>query len=292
MFSPFQFFWETRTNFQEYNSLPRFPKKQEHLYGAHHVEGIPHNTHVGIPQTLSHGTEHVINQVSSSVSNGAAQSNNFDQKYHRPYFPEAHEPKNKAKQGTSSTPAYQDAECNVESSIGDIDTIRVYHGNQLRQITNDYKTLLGKGGFGKVYLGFLHDGQKVAVKVPIHTTDTNIADFKKELRIQSSIKHKNVVKLLGYCLDDNVPKFVYEFAENKNLYDRLHGNNKSDMSLGVRLRIALDCAEALAYIHSSTDSLILHGDVKSSNILLDTNLMEKVSDFGLSRLLSASGYTM
>ena len=176
MFSPFQFFWETRTNFQEYNSLPWFPKKQEHLCGAHHVEGIPHNTHVGIPQTLSHGTEHVINQVSSSVSNGAAQSNNFDQKYHRPYFPEAHEPKNKAKQGTSSTPAYQDAECNVESSIGDIDTIRVYHGNQLRQITNDYKTLLGKGGFGKVYLGFLHDGQKVAVKVPIHTTDTNIED--------------------------------------------------------------------------------------------------------------------
>jgi serine/threonine protein kinase len=121
-----------------------------------------------------------------------------------------------------------------------------------------------------VYLGVLHDGQKVAVKVPIHTADTNIADFKKDLRIQSRIKHKNVVKLLGYCLDVNVPKFVYEFAENGNLYDRLHGNNKSDMLLNVCLRIALDCAEALAYIHSSTDSHILHGDVKSANILLET----------------------
>ena len=287
----FPIFWETRTNLPAYNPLPRFPQKQEHRYGAHHVEGIPQNTHVNIPQILSHGTGNV-NQVSSSLSNGASQSNNYDQKYHRPYFSEAHEPQNEPKQRTSSTPACQDDECNVESSIGDIDTIRVYHGNQLRQITNDYNTLLDKGGFGKVYLGFLHDDQNVAVKVPIHIADTNIADFKKELRIQSSIKHKNVVKLLGYCLDGNVPKFVYEFVENGNLYDRLHGNNKRDMSLDVRLRIALDCAEALAYIHSSTDSCILHGDVKSANILLDMNLMAKVSDFVLSRLLSTSGYTM
>ena len=216
----FPIFWETRTNLPAYNPLPRFPQKQEHRYGAHHVEGIPQNTHVNIPQILSHGTGNV-NQVSSSLSNGASQSNNYDQKYHQPYFSEAHEPQNEPKQRTSSTPACQDDECNVESSIGDIDTIRVYHGNQLRQITNDYNTLLGKGGFGKVYLGFLHDGQKVAVKVPIHIADTNIADFKKELRIQSSIKHKNVVKLLGYCLDGNVPKFVYEFVENGNLHYKL-----------------------------------------------------------------------
>ncbi len=181
---------------------------------------------------------------------------------------------------------------NDDTIMSGIDSIVVFQISQLRQITNGYSNILGKGSFGEVYLGTLNDGRKVAVKVPMRATETDKNDFKNELRVQSRIKHKNVVKLLGYCLEGGTPKLVYEFAAHGNLYDKLHGNCRMPMLLGDRLRILVECAEALAYIHSSTDTRILHGDVKSANILLDANYSAKVSDFGLSRLLSISSNTM
>ncbi|VAI26973.1 unnamed protein product [Triticum turgidum subsp. durum] len=107
--------------------------------------------------------------------------------------------------------------------------------------------------------------------------------------ILSQINHRNIVRLLGCCLDIDVPMLVYEFVANGTLYDLLHGSpdhNPSPIPFDLRLKIATQSTEALAYLHSSTSRTILHGDVKCSNILLDDQHDAKVADFGASALKS------
>lgn len=172
--------------------------------------------------------------------------------------------------------------------------IKIFKKKTIEKITNNYSTIIGKGGFGLVYKGAVDNDQKVAVKCPnpISVDTARQNDFANEVSIQSQISHKNVVRLLGCCLETNIPILVYEFIPRGSLYDVLHGNGDDSnmtehkLSLDVRLGIAIESAEALAYMHSSASQKILHGDVKSSNILLEENFTPKVSDFGISRLLS------
>ena len=108
-----------------------------------------------------------------------------------------------------------------------------------------------------------------------------------EIIILSQINHKNIVRLLGCCLEVDVPMLVYEYISNGTLFEFLHVNeSRSPIPLDLRLKIATQSAEALAYIHSSTSRTIVHGDVKSLNILLDEEYNAKVSDFGASALKS------
>jgi serine/threonine protein kinase len=177
---------------------------------------------------------------------------------------------------------------NGGSVLQKVENIKIFTKKQLKKITNNNSHVLGKGGFGEVYKGTLEDNTMVAVKSSILVNESRKEDFTNEVIIQSQMIHKNIIKLLGCCLEVDVPMLVYEFAANGNLQDVLHGdaNHQVPLSLDLRLDIAIESSEGLKYMHSSTNRTIRHGDVKPANILLDENFMPKISDFGTSKLLT------
>ncbi|CAN6211122.1 unnamed protein product [Urochloa humidicola] len=162
----------------------------------------------------------------------------------------------------------------------------IFSEEELQEATNkfDAQQVLGHGGQGTVYKGILKSGIEIAVKKCMTIDEQQKKEFGKEMLILSQINHKNIVKLLGCCLEVEVPMLVYEFIPNGTLSNLIHRNNNRHISLDTRLRIAYESAEALAYLHSCASPPILHGDVKSTNILLDGDYTAKVSDFGASIL--------
>ncbi|MFS7931746.1 putative protein kinase RLK-Pelle-WAK family [Helianthus anomalus] len=172
-----------------------------------------------------------------------------------------------------------------------VTTIKVYTAEEMEKATKNFsrKMYLGKGGQGTVYKGLLRDETVVAIKKSNVVDVEQVARFVNEVFILAQINHRNIVKLLGCCLEYEVPLLVYEYLANDTLSQHLHDRvGLSTFSWKDRIRIAREVAGALAYLHSYASPAIIHRDIKPGNILLDQNYKAVVSDFGLSRSVPIS----
>eukprot|EP00253_Pinus_taeda_P024852 PITA_24852 len=152
------------------------------------------------------------------------------------------------------------------------------------------ENMIGKGGAGVVYKGIMTDGQQIALKKLMGTTaSSNDRGFSAEIKTVGKIRHRHIVRLLAMISNHDTNLMVYEYMSNGSLGELLHGNNGGDLYWQSRYKIAVEAAKGLCYLHHDCHPLILHRDVKSTNILLDSNFEARVADFGLAKILHHSG---
>ncbi|KAK4786951.1 hypothetical protein SAY86_010784 [Trapa natans] len=161
----------------------------------------------------------------------------------------------------------------------------------LELATNRFSSgnVLGEGGYGVVYKGTLINGTEVAVKRLLNNLGQAEKEFRAEVETIGHARHKNLVRLLGYCIEGTQRMLVYEYANNGNLEQWLHGSVHQNAMLTweARMKVIFGTAKALAYLHEAIEPKVIHRDIKSSNILIDDEFNAKVSDFGLAKLLDS-----
>ncbi|XLQ98792.1 probable LRR receptor-like serine/threonine-protein kinase At1g05700 [Arachis ipaensis] len=169
---------------------------------------------------------------------------------------------------------------------------RQYSFNEVVKMTNNFDKILGRGGFGKVYHGFIEDIQ-VAVKMLSLSSVQGYQQFVAEVKLLMRVYHRNLTSLIGYCNEKTNIGLIYEYMANGNLDEHLSGKNNKEKSLNWedRLRIALDAAQGLEYLHNGCKPPIIHRDVKCSNILLNEKFHAKLADIGLSKCFAADSDT-
>ncbi|KAL5229725.1 hypothetical protein ABZP36_028501 [Zizania latifolia] len=162
----------------------------------------------------------------------------------------------------------------------------VFSNAELKLATDNFSSqnVLGEGGYGPVYKGNLPDGRVIAVKQLSQSSHQGKSQFVTEVATISAVQHRNLVKLHGCCIDSNTPLLVYEYLKNGSLDRAIFGDSNLNLDWATRFEIILGVARGLTYLHEESSIRIVHRDIKASNILLDTDLTPKISDFGLAKL--------
>ncbi|KAG6555713.1 hypothetical protein Mapa_002950 [Marchantia paleacea] len=154
---------------------------------------------------------------------------------------------------------------------------------ELKAATNNWSEVLGEGGYGKVYKGTLKGGEVVAIKRANKDSVQGLSEFKNELELLSRVHHRNLVDLVGFCYEGGEQALVYEFMSNGTFRELLYERPGEPLSWQMRVDIILNSARGLAYLHDHASPPIIHGDIKTANVLLNHKLLAKVADFGLSK---------
>ncbi|XP_050234166.1 LRR receptor-like serine/threonine-protein kinase IOS1 [Mercurialis annua] len=166
---------------------------------------------------------------------------------------------------------------------------RQFAYSEILRITNNFAKILGKGGFGTVYYGILDDQTQVAVKILSPSSVQGQKEFQAEVKLLLRVHHRNLTALVGYCNEGTNMGLIYEYMANGNLEDYLIDSNRNSLSWETRLRIAVEAAQGLEYLHNGCKPQIVHRDVKTTNILLNDTFQAKLADFGLSRVFLDGG---
>ncbi|KAG7538246.1 Protein kinase domain [Arabidopsis suecica] len=204
----------------------------------------------------------------------------------RPSLPSLSKPSGSVRSLTGSR--FSSTSLSFESSIAPFTlSAKTFTASEIMKATNNFdeSRVLGEGGFGRVYEGVFDDGTKVAVKVLKRDDQQGSREFLAEVEMLSRLHHRNLVNLIGICIEDRNRSLVYELIPNGSVESHLHGIDKASSPLDwdARLKIALGAARGLAYLHEDSSPRVIHRDFKSSNILLENDFTPKVSDFGLAR---------
>ncbi|XP_062231735.1 cysteine-rich receptor-like protein kinase 25 isoform X2 [Phragmites australis] len=165
----------------------------------------------------------------------------------------------------------------------------LYDLSTLRAATDNFseENKLGEGGFGPVYKGTLQNGQDIAVKRLSATSQQGQVEMKNEVVLLAKLQHKNLVRLLGCCIEEHEKLLVYEFLRNNSLDKILFDPaRQQELSWGQRHKIIEGIGRGLLYLHEDSRLTIIHRDLKASNILLDADMNPKISDFGLAKLFN------
>ncbi|XVE89009.1 hypothetical protein DITRI_Ditri19aG0115700 [Diplodiscus trichospermus] len=157
---------------------------------------------------------------------------------------------------------------------------------ELKNATDDFDdaNIIGKGGSGTVFRGIVRDGKLFAIKRLDTLSLQTEREFQNELQILGGLRSPFLVTLLGYCVEKNKRLLVYEYMPNKSLQESLFGDGHLRLNWQRRFDVILDVAKALEFLHFGCDPPVIHGDIKPSNVLLDSDYRAKISDFGLSRI--------
>ncbi|XP_006655827.1 PTI1-like tyrosine-protein kinase At3g15890 [Oryza brachyantha] len=165
----------------------------------------------------------------------------------------------------------------------------VFTLRELRSATNsfNYDNKIGEGPFGCVYWGQVWDGSQIAVKKLKCAKNGTETEFASDVEILGRVRHKNLLSFRGYCADGPERILVYDYMPNSSLYAHLHGAHSTECLLDWRRRtfIAIGAARALAYLHHHATPQIIHGSIKATNVLLDSNFQAHLGDFGLIKFI-------
>uniref|UniRef100_A0A1J3DXH5 Receptor-like serine/threonine-protein kinase n=1 Tax=Noccaea caerulescens TaxID=107243 RepID=A0A1J3DXH5_NOCCA len=177
----------------------------------------------------------------------------------------------------------EDEERNRELPLFELSTIVAATNNFF------FENKLGAGGFGPVYKGVLQNGMEIAVKRLSRNSGQGMEEFKNEVKLISKLQHRNLVRILGCCVELEEKMLIYEYLPNKSLdYFIFHEEHRAELDWPKRMGIIRGIARGILYLHQDSRLRIIHRDLKASNVLLDNDMTPKIADFGMARIFGGN----